>query len=234
MIDELGFRKYMKANRRSESATNRCVAYVGDFAQFLTALKPSKDVEDATEADLEQFVAWSKAEDKNTKTLLWALGHYFSFLSNRDLAWKASQLRQNEIKRQPIPLKEIRNLREDDLDKLAAAGIQNINDLLEAAKTPQGRTDLAMSSKVAQGAILEMAKLADLCRIPGVKGIRARLYYDAGVDTLEKMAQWDPEDLREMLIEFVEKTAFDGIAPWLKEAQFSVETARTLPKLLEL
>jgi hypothetical protein len=67
-----------------------------------------------------------------------------------------------------------------------------------------------------------------------VKGIRARLYFDAGVDTLEKMAQWDPVELREMLIEFVNQSNFDGIAPWPKEAHFTVETARKLPKILKL
>jgi hypothetical protein len=233
-MDEQAFRKYMKANRRSESATNRCVSYVGVFAQFLADLNPQIELDAATEGDLEHFVAWSKVEQKNTKTLLWALTHYFSFISNQDLAREASKLRQNEIKRQPLPLKEIRKLHTSDLSKLAEIGITNVSELLNAAKTPTARRDLASNTNISEKSILEMAKLADLCRIPGVKGIRARLYFDAGVDTLEKMAEWDPLELREMLIDFVEKTGFDGIAPWLKEAQYSVRTASKLPKMLEL
>jgi hypothetical protein len=66
-----------------------------------------------------------------------------------------------------------------------------------------------------------------------VKSVRARLYYDAGVDTVEKMAEWDPEELREMLIAFVEQTGFDGVAPLPKEARNTVETARKLPKIVE-
>jgi len=76
-------------------------------------------------------------------------------------------------------------------------------------------------------------KLSDLARITGVKGIRARLYYDAGVDTVEKMAKWDAEKLREMLVSFVERTRFDGIAPLPKEAEFTVKTAKKLPKVVE-
>jgi hypothetical protein len=47
------------------------------------------------------------------------------------------------------------------------------------------------------------------------------------------MADWDPEEMRGMLVEWVERTGFDGIAPLLEEAKFSVESARKLPKIVE-
>jgi hypothetical protein len=72
-----------------------------------------------------------------------------------------------------------------------------------------------------------------LARIQGVKGIRARLYYNAGVDTVEKMAKWNPIELREMLAGFIEKTGFNGIAPLPKEAEFTIEMARRMPKIVE-
>ena len=40
--------------------------------------------------------------------------------------------------------------------------------------------------------------------LPGVKKIRARLYYEAGLDTLEKMAACDPEGLRKISAEYNE------------------------------
>jgi len=49
----------------------------------------------------------------------------------------------------------------------------------------------------------------------------------------EKMAGWDPEELRAMLVEFVERTGFNGMAPLPGEARFSVERARELPKIVE-
>ena len=61
----------------------------------------------------------------------------------------------------------------------------------------------------------------------------ARLYHDAGADTLEKIAQWEPEELRKMLAEFVNKTKFEGIAPLPKEVNSCVKTARRLPKIIE-
>jgi len=47
------------------------------------------------------------------------------------------------------------------------------------------------------------------------------------------MAGWNPEELRAMLVEFVERTGFNGRAPLPGEARFSVERARELPKIVE-
>ena len=75
--------------------------------------------------------------------------------------------------------------------------------------------------------ILEFARLSDLARILG------GLYLDAGVDSVENMAWWEPDALRGMSVEFVERTGFVGIAPLPKEAEFTVRTARKLPKVIE-
>ncbi len=66
-----------------------------------------------------------------------------------------------------------------------------------------------------------------------MKTIRAKLYHDGGVDTVEKMAELKSEELRNLMIDFVECTGFDGIAPLPKEAKYTVESARKLPKITE-
>jgi hypothetical protein len=105
--------------------------------------------------------------------------------------------------------------------------------MLTAGKTPKKRQELSTRTGMPPEAILELVKLSDLTRIFGVKSIRARLYYDAGVDTLDKMAKWDPDILRAKLIEFVQKTGFNGIAPLPKEAEFTVKEAKKLPRIIE-
>jgi hypothetical protein len=48
-------------------------------------------------------------------------------------------------------------------------------------------------------------------------------FYNSGeikqhvIDTPQKMAKWKPDDMREILVEFVERTGFEGIAPLPKE-----------------
>jgi hypothetical protein len=53
------------------------------------------------------------------------------------------------------------------------------------------------------------------------------------VDTIEKMAQWDPVELREMIVEFVERTGFEGIATLPAEARFTVQKAKEMPIIVE-
>jgi hypothetical protein len=79
---------------------------------------------------------------------------------------------------------------------------------------------------------MEFVKLSDLARIPGVKGIRARLYVDAGIDTFEKTAGWDPAELTEMIREFAERTGFEGVPTLPAEARFTDKKAKDLPKIV--
>jgi predicted flap endonuclease-1-like 5' DNA nuclease len=145
----------------------------------------------------------------------------------------AGRLRARRIKRKPFPLKGFRGVDPKQAEKLASAGVKDVKQMLEAGRTSAGRQELATKTGVPLEAILELVKLSDLARLSGVKGIRARLYYDAGVDTLTKMAQWDPTELRQMLIDFVERTGFDGIAPLPKEARTAVVSAKRLPNIVE-
>lgn len=105
--------------------------------------------------------------------------------------------------------------------------------MLDAGRTPVDREVLAARTGVPVEAILELVRLSDLPRTPGIKGIRSRLYHDAGVDTIGKLAEWDPEELRAMLVAFVEDTGFEGIAPLPKEVASSVATAKRLPRIVE-
>jgi len=72
-----------------------------------------------------------------------------------------------------------------------------------------------------------------LTRIIGLRKKRARLYYDAGFGTLSKIAKWEPEKMRQMLIKFVDRTDFDGTASTPSEAAFTVKLARYLLNIVE-
>ena len=105
--------------------------------------------------------------------------------------------------------------------------------MLAAAATPDLRAALSRKTGVAVEAILELAKLSDLARLPGVKGIRARLYYDAGVGSVAKIAACEPEALLALTAEFVQRSGFEGIAPLPKEVSSTIANARGLQIVLE-
>ena len=136
-------------------------------------------------------------------------------------------------KQNPFMLRAFRGLDAKHVAILEARGIKTAEALLRIGATPDRRDDLSRETGLPVAAILEMVKLSDLSRLPGVKGIRARLYYDAGVDSVEKMAAWEPEPLRLMMAAFVERTGFDGIPPLPKEVSSTIANARRLPKVVE-
>ncbi len=74
-------------------------------------------------------------------------------------------------------------------------------------------------------------KLSDLARIPGVKGVRARLYYEAGIDSVEKIAALEPEEFLDQVVEYVNKSGFDGVPTLPSEALYTVDKARKIPKI---
>jgi predicted flap endonuclease-1-like 5' DNA nuclease len=233
-VDEEGFRSFLKRGGRSPSAVKRCLMHVDGFAGYLRSQCGGKCLDDADLDDLQGFVAWVEREPKaSAKTHLWAIRYYYEYTANEEMHSLAGILRQQRIERKPSSLKDFQGVDPGYVAALAAAGIRNAEQMLKAGRTAADRQALARQTGVPNEAILELVKLSDLARIFGVKGVRARLYHDAGVDTVEKMARWDPGELRAMLVEFVERTCFEGIAPLPAEARFTVAQARRLPKVVE-
>jgi hypothetical protein len=231
---EEGFRAFLKRGKRSESAIKRCIAYVKEFERYLREHQGGKVLDEASSAELEGFVDWIESEPKaSAKGHLWALCYYYEYTSNQAMHDLAGTLRQQRISRKPFALKGFRGVNPEYVARLAAVGIEDVEQMRQAGRTSESREELSEKAGVPREAILEFVKLSDLARIPGLKGIRARLYHDAGVDTVEKLANWNPAELRAMLIAYVERTRFDGIAPLPKEAQGAVAQAQKLARVVE-
>jgi hypothetical protein len=227
------FRSFLKRGGRSQNAIKRIVGYMKEFETFLSEQCNGKSLGDAELEDLDHFVNWLEREPKaSAKGHLWGLAYYFDHTSNEEMRNLASDLRGQRIQRTPFLLRDFRGANPKNIEKLSTAGIKNINHMIKRGATSQDREELAKRTGVPIDAILEFVKLSDLARIPGVKGIRARLYVDAGVDTVEKMAGWDPMELTEMIREFVERTGFEGVPTLPAEARYTVKKAKELPKIV--
>jgi hypothetical protein len=235
-VDQERFRRFLKREGKSQRIIDATLAHAGELERFLRDHRGGKALTDARPDDLDAFIAWiEKAEDLAAKKYLLGIRYLFEFIPNDDLAYLAAYRWNERVARSaaPLKLKEFPGIRAADLAKLDQAGIRTVTQLLTAGQTPAKRAQLSARTGVSVATILELAKLSDLARIQGVKGIRARLYSDAGVDTLEKMAAWNPDNLRAHLIAFVKRTGFKGIAPLPKEVKFTIEVARRLPKITE-
>jgi len=145
----------------------------------------------------------------------------------------AIRLREQRIDRIAFSLKNFRGVNQDDVNSLAEVGIRNVNHMLKTGHSFEDRERISRQTGVPEYTILEFVKLSDLARIPGVKGVRARLYYDAGLDTVEKIAAMEPDELRERIITYVEETGFKRLPTLPAEAKYTVEKARELPNIVE-
>jgi Domain of unknown function (DUF4332) len=235
-VDTDGFRKFLKKEGKSQRITDAVVAHAEEFERYLKEQRDVKELDKALPEDLDAFISWVERDEAlAAKKYMLGIRYLYEFIPNEEMAFLAS-FRWSErvtISEAPLKLKEFRGVNAADLKTLENAGIRNVKDMIEAGQTSAKRKKLSTKTGVPVATILELVKLSDLARIQGVKGIRARLYYDAGVDTMEKMAKWNPEELRAYLVEFVKKTGFKGVAPLPKEAKFTVETARRMPKIVE-
>ncbi len=229
-MNEKDFTTFLKRGGRSKSALNRILTLVKVFEQFLK--DKNTNLDEAGPEDIKAFVNYVEQDKKSAKTHLWAIQYYYEYTNNKDMKDVAGVLRGQRMTKKPFQLKDFKGVNREHVNTLHERGIDTVDQMLKAGKMPEDRQRLAQESGIPVEGILELVKLSDLARIPGLKSVRARLYYDAGADTVEKIAAWDPEELREMLIEFVERTEFDGIAPLPKEAASTVKTAKELPRIV--
>ena len=231
-MDEQGFRQFLKKSGKKEHVAEELISQVRAFEAHLAG-KQNSELETANQQDLRDYV--KVLAQGEVKERMRGLALYYRFVEIDSLAKLASDIREQEIAktRPDFKLREFRGVSLEEVAKLEAIGIVTVEHMLAAGKTPEARQQLAKQMGVSPQAVLELVKLSDLSRLGAVKAVRARLYYDAGLDTPSKFTQWEPEALRQMLVEFVERTGFDGIAPLPKELRNTIAAARRLPEAVQ-
>jgi hypothetical protein len=228
-LDEEGFKRYLKKTGKSERKIEFDIRNLKKFEEYLLKHKGEK-LGNATPEDLKDFVNW--AEETGTKIWLWVFNRYYSYKQNDAMFCATNEIiGLQSVKK--AKLKDFLGVDLQHVQALKAEGIVTVEQMLDAGKTREDREELAKKTGVPPNSIMELVKLSNLARIIGLKKKRARLFYDAGLDTLDKIAEMDSEEMRQMLIEFVDRTGFDGSASTPTEAAFTVRLAKYLPRIVE-
>ena len=234
-MDEAGFRAYLKKSGKQAHVVDGLVGQVQRFAAYL-AQERGRTLEGAAVADLLAYAgALDAAKPGSARTQVRGLGLYYRFCGRTELAEAANELREAGIAhhRAAFKLAEFLEVDPAALDALARAGIRTTEQMLEAGRTPDSRQSLAEQTGLDTQAILELVCLSDLARLPGVKGIRARLYYSAGIRTPQELAAREAEALLAETAAYVERTGFPGVAPLPQEVRSTIAAARALPAVVE-
>lgn len=233
-MDQETFRHYLKNRGKKEHVIDGLIGQVERFERYLEQ-QHGKGLVDADIPDLQEYAAALNTEQPGkAKKDIRALALYYQYTDNAPLATAAAEIREKGVaaERQAFKLRDFRGVAQDAVAALAAAGVVDVDQILANGRTPEQRHSLAERTGVSEAVISELVKLSDLSRLPGVKGIRARLYYDAGVDTVAKMASWEPEALHEKMLDYVNQSGFDGVAPLPKEVASTISSARKLANVI--
>jgi hypothetical protein len=233
---EKEFRDYLKRTKKAEKTIDRYVLCAKRFEEYLESEHKGLKSEKVTPDILSSFVNWSKTHGKkkieNIYQHMWGIDNYYRFLEKEDVCDSANEWK-GILQVEKTKLTEFQDVDKSKVELLTAIGIRTAAQLLDKGKTQKGRENIAKESGVNEEYVLELVKLSNLARIPGLKKQRARLYYNAGLDSLVKITKFKPSDVRELLIEYIAKSGFQGSASTLGEANYTVYMANFLPKILE-
>ena len=117
-------------------------------------------------------------------------------------------------------------------EKLEAAEIKTVEQLLEACCKPAGRKALAEKTGIAEKLILTWTNHADLMRINGVGPQFAELLEAAGVDTVKELATRRADNLAAKMLEVNEQKHLTKVVPTEKMLQDMIDQAKNLPAVV--
>ena len=124
----------------------------------------------------------------------------------------------------------IEDIDADDAEKLKSVGIRTTEKLLEAAKSPSGRRQLAAMTKLDERRLLRWANIADKLRIRGMGKEYAGLLCEVGVDTVRELRYRNPGRLAKSMADANKRRKLVRFLPSEKLVRRWVEHAKKLPQ----
>jgi predicted flap endonuclease-1-like 5' DNA nuclease len=117
-------------------------------------------------------------------------------------------------------------------EKLKQLGIASAEALLKKGASPQGRQEIAEKTGISPALILRWVNHADLFRIKGVAGQYAELLEAGGVDTIPELAQRNPENLYQKLLEVNQEKKLVRRPPTQSQVKDWVQQAKQLARVV--
>ncbi|MCL8382468.1 DUF4332 domain-containing protein [Xanthobacter aminoxidans] len=130
------------------------------------------------------------------------------------------------------PIIEIEGVGAVYAEKLKTAGITTTEGLLERAKSPKLRKELAAATGIDESRVLKWANMADLMRIKGVGEEYSELLEAAGVDTVKELKTRVPANLTKAMAEANAKRKLVRALPTESMVEKWVAQAKELPPVL--
>ena len=131
----------------------------------------------------------------------------------------------------PVSLGEIQQFqgKQDRMDAFFQIGLADQLAVISAGQTPSQREELASRANLDIATADEVVKLCDYCRTgKNLQHIRAKIYYEMGMDTWQKWAEQTSETIIASFAKHIQRNHLDGerLIPWPKEVRNGIEWAR--------
>ena len=130
------------------------------------------------------------------------------------------------------PILDIEGIGPKYAEKLKAVGIRTTGKLLDRAKDPKGRKQLAEDSGIDETLILKWANMADLMRIKGVAEEYSELLEAAGVDTVKELKHRNAANLTAKMAEVNGERKLVRLLPSEKNVTKWIDEAKTLDPMM--
>ncbi|MBI9044803.1 MAG: DUF4332 domain-containing protein [Anaerolineaceae bacterium] len=139
----------------------------------------------------------------------------------------------NSYQPKPIHLKEFPGVDLESVRKLEAVGIKNTKQLFPFVQTAFDRKVFSCTHQISEDEILDLTKLTDVARIKWVGPKFARLLVETTFDSVQKVANADPEALFvELMRVNDEKRIYKGNLGKEDLAQW-INTVQDVPQVIE-
>lgn len=129
-------------------------------------------------------------------------------------------------------LTEVEGIGETYAGKLVRCGLMTQEQLLDLGATILGRQTISEESGINPKLIMNWVKRADLARVNGVGSEYADLLENSGVDTVPVLAQRNPSNLYQKMIEVNESRKLVRSVPSVNKITDWVEHAKLLDKVI--
>ncbi|MBN1184824.1 MAG: DUF4332 domain-containing protein [Bacteroidales bacterium] len=133
----------------------------------------------------------------------------------------------------PNNIRDFPGINIDVAAKLERAGIKHTLHLFERIRTKSNRTELATELNIDNKILYDLAKLTDLSRIKWVGPIFARLLFESGFDTAEKVSMADYRQLYKTVIEINNDKKYYRGKFGENDMKLCVKVAVDVPKIIE-
>jgi predicted flap endonuclease-1-like 5' DNA nuclease len=118
-------------------------------------------------------------------------------------------------------------------EKLKAIGLMTPLDLLNKGRFRKGREEIAEQSGISHKLILDWVNHIDLYRLNGVDANYAELLVKSGVDSVMELAQRNPSNLHEKMLQVNQEKNLARTTPPIEQVEAWVERAKVLPRVIQ-